>query len=69
MLKSIPQLRQFNSENEDITLQGFRINEGLGCVLFRAVLPQKTRNLALPSLKNPVQLRATVWGVRLWQDF
>ena len=54
MLKSIPQLRQFNSENEDITLQGFRIKEGLEFVLFRAVSPQKTRNLALPSLKNPV---------------
>ena len=27
-------------------VQGFRVNEGLGCVLFPAVLPQKTRNLA-----------------------
>ena len=29
-------------------LQGFRVKEGLGCVLFLAVLPRKTHNLALP---------------------
>ena len=30
------------------------MKEGLGCMLFCAVLPWKTRNLALPRLENPV---------------
>ena len=29
-------------------VQVFRVKEGLGCVLFRVVAAQKTRNLALP---------------------
>ena len=35
-------------------IQGFRVREGLSCVLFCAVLPGKTRNLALVRLENPV---------------
>ena len=35
-------------------VQVFRVKEGLGCVLFRVVAARKTRNLALPSLENPV---------------
>ena len=29
-------------------IHGFKVKEGLGCVIFHAVLPRKTRNLALP---------------------
>ena len=35
-------------------LQGFRVKEGLSCVLFCAVALRKTQNLALPWLKNHV---------------
>ena len=35
-------------------VQGFRVKEGLGFVIFYAVLARITRNLALPWLKNPV---------------
>ena len=35
-------------------LQGFWVQKGLGCMLFHAVLSQKTRNLALPWLENHV---------------
>ena len=42
------------TQNAVEELQGFRVKEGLGCVLFRAVVARKTRNLALPSLENPV---------------
>lgn len=35
-------------------LQDFRDKEGLGCARFCAVIPQKTRNVALPCLETPV---------------
>ena len=37
--------------------------EGLDCVLFPAFLPRKTRNLALPLLKTPVQY---LYSYHLW---
>ena len=42
-----------------ITVQGLRVKEGLGWVLFRAVLSQKTHNLALLDSVNIIQLNAT----------
>ena len=41
-------------ENSPLALPGFRVKEGLGCVLFCAIELRKTRNLALPWLENPV---------------
>ena len=35
-------------------VQGFRVKEGLSCVLFRVVAAGKSRNLDLPWLENPV---------------
>ena len=37
-----------------ISVPGFRVKEGLSCVLFCVVALRKTRNLALPCLENPV---------------
>ena len=37
-------------------VQGFRVKEGLGRVLFRAIGGEKTRNLALTWLENPEHL-------------
>ena len=37
------------------SIPGFRVKEGLSCVFFRAIASQKTRNLALPWLENPVE--------------
>ena len=36
------------------SVQGFRVKEGLSCVFFRPQWRSKARNLALPSLENPV---------------
>ena len=33
---------------------GFRVKEGLSCVIFCAIALRKTRNLALRRLKNPI---------------
>ena len=33
-------------------IQSVGVKEGLDCVLFSAIVPRKTRNLALPSLQH-----------------
>ena len=35
-------------------IPGFRVKEGLSCVLFRTIVLRKTRNLSLPCIENPV---------------
>ena len=55
LLFTLLDLRSGNGFSSCLYLQGFRVKEGLGCVLFHAVLPRKTRNLALPWLENPVK--------------
>ena len=53
-----------------ISVPGFRVKEGLSCVLFRATALRKSRNLALPWLKdkNPVWSDAVAHHLIQWMD-
>ena len=50
----VPDASELNYLTTPLNIQGFRVKEGLSCVFAAVKQPGKARNLALPSLENPV---------------